>query len=149
MNILEEAEKLINGERAADYGDASENFGRIADLWTAYHGAGFTRHDVAMMMTLVKVARMSGGYHRDSVVDIAGYAALDERVSDRGSPDDVHKQLGRVWYKLADVPQYKQDGTAFHVYDKEGYYWIHEPEDSLDNYDMHGPFYEFDPTVAK
>ncbi len=80
-SILQEAERLINGDRAQDYCDVTENFGRIAKLWGAYRGQFFDHHDVAMMMILVKVARQSSGYHRDSVVDIAGYAALDEKVN--------------------------------------------------------------------
>ena len=32
--ILRQAETLINGARAADYGDAKENFKNIADLWS-------------------------------------------------------------------------------------------------------------------
>lgn len=83
MNILEEADNLINGDRAADYGDVSDNFERIAKLWGAYRGQFFDRHDVAQMMILVKVARQASGYHRDSNVDIAGYAALDEQCHDR------------------------------------------------------------------
>ena len=81
-SILEEAQRLIHGDRAKDYGDVTENFTRIADMWGAYLGQSdmLTPHDVAQMMILVKVARQAGGYHRDSNVDIAGYAALDEQV---------------------------------------------------------------------
>ena len=32
--ILDTAKELINGQRAKDYGDAEENFQRIADGWT-------------------------------------------------------------------------------------------------------------------
>ena len=31
--ILKEAENLINGDRAKDYGDAEDNFERIATGW--------------------------------------------------------------------------------------------------------------------
>lgn len=85
-DILQEASELINGERAKDYGDVTENFQRIANLWTDYLGPDdwqFTPHDVAMMMILVKMSRLAtGGYHRDSLVDIAGYAALDAKLWD-------------------------------------------------------------------
>tara|TARA_R110002073_G_scaffold319293_1_gene493850 strand:+ start:413 stop:547 length:135 start_codon:yes stop_codon:yes gene_type:complete len=33
--ILKQAEALINGDRAKDYGDAFDNFGRIAAGWNA------------------------------------------------------------------------------------------------------------------
>ena len=33
-DILEKAEKMINGPRAKDYGDAHENHERIAKMWS-------------------------------------------------------------------------------------------------------------------
>ena len=57
MSILTEAEELIHGQRAIDYGDARENHQRIADLWEVYSGIKLSPEDVAMMMILVKVAR--------------------------------------------------------------------------------------------
>lgn len=85
-DILQEASELINGDRAQDYGPVTENFQRIANLWTDYIGPEdwqFSANDVAMMMILVKMSRLAtGGYHRDSLVDVAGYAALAEKVHD-------------------------------------------------------------------
>ena len=84
MNILEEADSLINGERQ-QYGSASESFERIADLWSGYIGYPFTGFDVSNMMIPLKVSRPKasldrGEIHRDSIVDIAGYAALQEKL---------------------------------------------------------------------
>jgi len=82
-SILQEAERIINGERRVDYGDASDCFKLIADLWSDYISYRadepycFLAHDVAMMMCLMKIARTStGAKKRDTYVDIAGYAAL-------------------------------------------------------------------------
>lgn len=84
-SILQEADRIINGARADQYGGAEDNFQRIADLWNG-HLAGrkpgpLDPHDVALMMILMKVARLqhSPG-HRDSVVDIAGYAGCIEKM---------------------------------------------------------------------
>lgn len=84
-SILDEADNLINGQRAEDYGDAQENFKRIADMWSAYLGEPdfFSGVDVARMMILLKISRLaSGTFHRDALVDIAGYAALEEKLHD-------------------------------------------------------------------
>ncbi|MEU3013360.1 DUF6378 domain-containing protein [Nocardia asteroides] len=80
--ILQEAAALIDGERAEQYGDPRDNLARTAEMWTGYLGVGITPADVAHMMILLKVsrARTTPG-HRDSLVDIAGYAALAERVA--------------------------------------------------------------------
>ncbi|ACE79982.1 hypothetical protein Pukovnik_56 [Mycobacterium phage Pukovnik] len=81
MSILTKAEEIINGQRAQDYGDAKENHIRIAKLWEAYTGVEFEPEDVAVMMILLKIARfMENGYHEDTVVDIAGYAGVLEKM---------------------------------------------------------------------
>ena len=64
----------VSGSR--DYGSPENNFQTIADFWSVYKGVKFSASDVAMMMALLKVARIkSGGGTEDSFVDLAGYAA--------------------------------------------------------------------------
>lgn len=86
-DILLEARSLIRGERLQHYGPPHANFKRIADLWSAYLGDALARpisnNDVCAMMILLKQARMAdGGYHRDSAMDTAGYAALQEVLAE-------------------------------------------------------------------
>jgi len=73
--ILKAAEECVCGHREEDYGSPEDNFRVIANLWTAYRGALFTPIDVAMMMALLKIARIRNGGTTDSFVDLAGYAA--------------------------------------------------------------------------
>lgn len=79
MNILEEAQKIVDGDRREDYGDMQESFNRISRLWSAYTGLILTANDVANMMILLKVSR-NKNYHRDSILDIAGYAYCAEKI---------------------------------------------------------------------
>lgn len=85
-SVLVEAEGIINGQRRADYGTPGQSFSRVAGLWSEYlsNRPGPPRplspEDVALMMVLFKVARATQGYHRDSLVDIAGYAGCIELV---------------------------------------------------------------------
>ena len=75
--ILDKAKETINGVRQDAYGNPEDSFSAIAELWTAYTGIEFTPHDVAMMMALLKVARIKcGAGSEDSYVDLCGYAAL-------------------------------------------------------------------------
>jgi hypothetical protein len=88
-SVLEEAEAIIYGDRENTYGHPSKNLETIAQFWTSYVNAAtndalggmeFTPEDVALMMILVKTARLANTpNHRDSIVDICGYAALIER----------------------------------------------------------------------
>lgn len=80
-NILNTAKTLINGDRAKDYGDPNENFGRIANLWNAQFAhklaQPFTAQDVAYALIHLKMSRLANTPgHRDSLIDVCGYAAL-------------------------------------------------------------------------
>lgn len=79
--ILDTAEKMVNGDRQDDYGTPERNFERIAMLWTHYLGSdrlntGITPVDVAAMLALLKIARVASGHGKsDNWIDLAGYAA--------------------------------------------------------------------------
>lgn len=85
--ILRDAIKCVCGEREQNYGSPENNFALIAELWSAYRGVTFTPVDVAMMMALLKIARIRTGTGTyDSFVDLAGYAAC--------AAETVHKTAG-------------------------------------------------------
>lgn len=80
--VLQQAEKCVCGKREQDYGSPENNFTLIAMLWSVYTGNTYTAEDVAMMMALLKVARIkSGTGTADSFVDLAGYAACAAEIS--------------------------------------------------------------------
>lgn len=80
--ILDTAKECVCGQREQDYGSPEDNFQTIANLWTAYMGVGFNSIDVAMMMALLKIARIrSGTGTDDSFVDLAGYAACGGEIT--------------------------------------------------------------------
>lgn len=85
--VLEKARACVCGEREQDYGSPEDSFGCIAELWEAYLRAAcvspnaivnVTPTDVAMLMALLKIARVGTSFvggTADSFVDLAGYAA--------------------------------------------------------------------------
>ena len=89
--ILNAAETCVCGQREGDYGSPEDSFGLIAELWTSYLkrrcvGVGadvcVDAADVAMLMALLKVARVAGGRGTvDCFVDLAGYAACGGEVA--------------------------------------------------------------------
>ena len=80
--VLREAERCVCGQREQDYGTPEDNFGRIAEFWTTYMGVEFGTVDVAIMMALLKIARISENLqHMDSWVDLAGYAACGGEIA--------------------------------------------------------------------
>ena len=81
QTILEAALETVTGHRVEDYGKPENNFQTIAELWTVYKGQQFTAHDVAMMMALLKVARIKSNHgSSDSYIDLAGYAACAAEI---------------------------------------------------------------------
>ena len=86
--VLSEAERCVCGQREQDYGTPEDSFNIIADLWAVYlKGCGVSidfleSHDVAIMMALLKIARISENpQHMDSWVDLAGYAACGGEIA--------------------------------------------------------------------
>lgn len=74
--ILHEALEIINGERQDSYGDPEDSFRRIGHYWSAYLSMDIQPKDVAMMMTLLKIAREQNQSKIDNLVDAAGYIGL-------------------------------------------------------------------------
>lgn len=81
IEILEKAAQCVCGRRETDYGSPEDNFTRIAMLWSAYKGTEFSAEDVAMMMALLKIARIRAGGTEDSFIDLAGYAACGGEIT--------------------------------------------------------------------
>lgn len=106
MSVMTEAEGLVNGARAAAYGHPMENFQRICWLWNAYlrgrsvgSSGEITTEDHAIMMILVKVARLQETPdHRDSLVDICGYAGTYEKLVARRAENDAKRDLAYALY---------------------------------------------------
>lgn len=75
--VLDEASAAITGAREDTYGGPEQSFTTIAEFWSAYLDRYVMAKDVAAMLALMKLARIkhSDGQHRDSWVDLAGYAA--------------------------------------------------------------------------
>lgn len=89
--VLDAAKDIIYGDREQAYGSPRFNLDTIAQLWSVYLNRRFPfganrlmelkAEDVSQMMILLKTARLiHNPTHRDSLVDQAGYAALQDRI---------------------------------------------------------------------
>lgn len=82
--ILNEAERCVCTDREQQYGAIENNFSLIARLWREYLDTSkpITAHDVAIMMALLKIARIATGTSKeDSYVDACGYIACAGEVA--------------------------------------------------------------------
>lgn len=85
LDALEEAGRLIAGDRRATHGDYGQEAARIGTLWGALLDlpAPIPPRTVAAMMVALKLARLTtstGRPGRDSWVDAIGYAALGAQI---------------------------------------------------------------------
>src|SRR3990167_3132846 len=75
--ILSKAAELIDGERNVQHGDRKACHTQIARLWSAFLGVQVTAVDAALMLALLKIARMqTGSGNGDNFVDGSAYIAL-------------------------------------------------------------------------
>lgn len=78
--ILEEAQRLIFGDRGADYGHPREDFAKTAKMWTGTllpklkEGQEVSAKEVGLCMMQVKISREVNKPKRDNMADAAGYA---------------------------------------------------------------------------
>lgn len=80
--ILDTAKEYVTKDRAADHGDTEDNFNRIADYWSTHLGVEISAVDVAVMMSLLKIARIgSSPSNKDNWVDLAGYSACGGEIA--------------------------------------------------------------------
>ena len=80
--LLKKAAETVCGSREQAHGNPEGTFERIALAWSAYLDIDIMTADVAVMMILLKTARLRGNpNHEDSWVDIAGYAACGAEIS--------------------------------------------------------------------
>lgn len=74
--ILGEAQAITHRDRNQTNGDPGPHFVQLARLWSAYLGTDIGPQDVAALLILLKVSRLSRSPgERDHWVDICGYAA--------------------------------------------------------------------------
>ena len=80
--LLDKAKEIVTNDRQNTHGHPEDSFRNIADLWSGYLTVGLQEEDVAVMMALVKVARiMENPRHVDNWIDGAGYFACGGEVA--------------------------------------------------------------------
>ena len=85
--ILAAAAHAVTQDRNATHGEPEDSFGLIAAYWSAHLDQVISRADVAVMMNLLKLARIkTSPEHADHWIDIAGYAACGGEVATNGNP---------------------------------------------------------------
>lgn len=81
-SILQEADRILNGERDADYPDPVENFKHIAAIASAILKKDLTDEECCVVMLAVKLARENYKHKRDNIVDGVAYMDILSRIKE-------------------------------------------------------------------
>lgn len=80
--FLDEAKKCVCGGREHDYGTPEDSFGLIAKLCGVWLQKDVTALDVAIMMSMLKQARIKRNKEKeDSYIDACGYLACAGEIA--------------------------------------------------------------------
>jgi hypothetical protein len=78
--LLEHAAGLVN-RRRREYGEPADLFEQVAQRWSLVFGIQVTAAQVVIALLDLKLTRLSRDpKHLDSIVDVAGYAAVLREV---------------------------------------------------------------------
>jgi hypothetical protein len=117
MNILKDADEITSGSRNKAYGSPLENHTRTSRLWKEYLDAKFgtdielNADDVCYLNILQKMSRsMHDPNHRDTWLDIAGYARNLEMMRENPVDDDGLNDI--IVETFCDIEQLKPSRAA-------------------------------------
>jgi len=95
-NILQEADRLVSGDRQESYKHPLYDYTCTAMMWSAMiqKATGvsvvITPELAVLMMAALKISREVGKHRRDNLVDLAGYARCAEMIHDVYTPPPNH-----------------------------------------------------------
>jgi len=72
-SILQEADRLVDGDRQGEYGHPYDDFSKTAAFWSVLFGVHVEPWQVGYAMMMVKLSREMHKFKRDNRVDMAGY----------------------------------------------------------------------------
>ena len=119
-SILEEAKRIVHGDRGENYGHPLEDFSRTAQIWSAILGIDVTAEQVALCMVGVKISREVNRPKRDNIVDGAGYFETLEMVKE--------ERVKRSMANHPSNPNLQQYYINFAYADKD-IYGVNSPDD--------------------
>jgi hypothetical protein len=80
--LLDVAKQIITKDRQTTHGDAENSFDTIAKYWSVHLDVPITKEDVAVMMALLKMARIkTNPSHIDNWIDGIGYFACGGEIA--------------------------------------------------------------------
>ena len=92
-NILQEADRLVSGDRQEAYSHPTYDYECTAAIWSAMIKKKFgvivplSPDFCTLMMAALKISREVGKHKRDNLVDLAGYARCTEMILEKNEEE--------------------------------------------------------------
>jgi len=80
--VLQEAQRLVYGQRGQDYGHPLDDYTRTSELWSVILGHEVSAEQAVLCMIAVKISRECNRPKRDNRTDMAGYAECLQRIAE-------------------------------------------------------------------
>ena len=94
--ILQEADRLVNGDRGASYGHPIDDYTRTGRMWGAILGIGDIDPRICcLMMSALKISREVNNHKRDNLVDLTGSAQCADMVADKQA-EEATQTFGKL-----------------------------------------------------
>lgn len=140
---LDAAAGCVLKDRNTSYGGPEDSFGLISSLWSAYLGVDVDKVDVAMMMGMLKMARIRGNKaYADGYIDLAGYAACGAecaggKPTPKADEEPKFKPGDRVQYRV-ELPSVSDWIWRDATYIRRAFSWQQDGEHIVSSDDL-GP----------
>jgi len=119
--VLVAANDLVTKDREDSHGKPEDTFNLIARLWSEYLDHQISEVDVAMLMSLLKIARQRGNNaHKDNYIDLAGYAACAAELA--SASDQAQEEPDKIRVAQPPAPAAFQDTQPTPIPDKQQQY---------------------------
>ena len=102
--VLKRTAEIVCKDRDAQYGHPENNFALIAKMWSIWLDTEVTARDVAMMMAMLKIARIkTGKVKEDNYIDLIGYIACMTEIDMPTEPTiKITKSKAKPKFRLED-----------------------------------------------
>lgn len=85
-SVLQEAHRIVHGDRERQYSHPSRDYAKTAGMWTAFlreklrPGVVIEPAEATLMMALMKISREGFQTKRDNLTDASGYIGCTARI---------------------------------------------------------------------
>ena len=79
-SLLLQADKVVNGDRNEQYGDAKQAFNEYSEILKTTFNISLSPEEICKVMMAIKLGRLKYKFKEDSLLDLMGYSEILNRL---------------------------------------------------------------------